>query len=149
MKNGSWKVRFEERKWLMGWEWGIGSWGGSAARASVTPDCEESWGGRRRGQAWSNETNSRAQGELWNPGRQVHGGHAERGGIPSLSRLSEMFILLSPLSGGCVRHDEVETRGKPGKLMHPQQWLRAVFKLLALHLLCCVGRGSNSYTTAA
>lgn len=45
-----------------------------------------------------------------------------------------------------MRHDEVETRGKPGKLMHPQQWLKAVFKLLALHLLCCVGKEA-AFTT--
>lgn len=51
MKNGSWKVMFEERKWLMGWEWGMGSRGGLTAWASATPDCEELWEGWRRGQA--------------------------------------------------------------------------------------------------
>jgi len=91
------------------------SWGCSAARAPVTPDCEESWGERRRGQAWSNEMNGWARGELWKPGRQAHGGHAQSGGISSISRLSVLFILPLALIRGCVRHDEVEIRGKPVK----------------------------------
>lgn len=56
---------------------------------------------------------------------------------------SVLFIFPLALIGSCGRHAEVETLGKPVKLMRLQQWFKAAFKLLTPHLLRSVGKGSG------